>query len=298
MVAVNVKRFSRAKTDSAPPPATTMAIIVTPQNTFASAVADSDDDEAARTDNEGGDGDDDLFADLTRTGFETTQRRADEAAEFSAAEKERKKQEAKDEREMVKRLEKAAATAAKRKPAATKKSVFAATYDDGSVFADTGSEILGRDKRKLITKISQYKQLFPTELKTFKVRKNSSESEMRAYLDEMQCIVETSSLDEFITDSIIGCLKMVEGVTAYTQNFNISGLADLLKANRPRFHSLCKQLYIKYQTFDQVPPEQQLILLVATTSYVCLQKNRNKSKIEALLNESVSTPLPGEKVLA
>jgi hypothetical protein len=118
---------------------------------------------------------------------------------------------------------------------------------------------------------------------------------MRAYLDEMQCIVETGSLDEFITDSIIGCLKMVEGVTAYTQNFNISGLADLLEAN-PRFHSLCKQLYVKYNTFDNVPPEQQLILLVATTSYVCLQKNRNKSKIEALLNESVATPsLPAEK---
>jgi hypothetical protein len=227
---------------------------------------------------------------LTRSAFEAQQSAAAAAEVRAAEDKVRAKEDAKLEREMAKKvadLEKRAARGggAKKPAAAAAPKRTAAAADDGdSVFAAEGSEILGRDKRQLITKITQYKQLFPKELKGFKVKKNATPQEMRAYLDEMSCIVETGTLDEFITESILGCLKMVEGVSSYTQNFNISGLADMLKMN-PQFNNLVKQLYIKYNTFDAVPPEQQLIILVATTSYICIQKNKNRAKLESYLNE-------------
>ena len=42
-------------------------------------------------------------------------------------------------------------------------------YDD-SMFSQNGSEILGRDKRVLLTKTRQYKSLFPDTFKTFKIK--------------------------------------------------------------------------------------------------------------------------------
>ena len=41
-------------------------------------------------------------------------------------------------------------------------------YDE-TIFSQTGSEILGRDKRILLTKIRQYKTLFSDAFKTFKI---------------------------------------------------------------------------------------------------------------------------------
>jgi hypothetical protein len=234
---------------------------------------------------------DDVFSDLTRSAFEAQQQHAAAAEARAAEDKARAKEDAKLEREMAKKVADLEKKAAKRKsaPSAPKKAAAAAADDSDSVFGEQGSEILGRDKRQLITKITQYKQLFPKELKGFKVKKNATPQELRAYLDEMSCIVETGTLDEFITESILGCLKMVEGISSYTQNFNISGLADMLKMN-PQFNNLVKQLYIKYNTFDAVPPEQQLIILVATTSYICIQKNKNRAKLESYLNEPAVCP--------
>ena len=42
-------------------------------------------------------------------------------------------------------------------------------YDE-TIFSQTGSEILGRDKRILLTKIRQYKTLFPETFKKLKSR--------------------------------------------------------------------------------------------------------------------------------
>jgi hypothetical protein len=40
-------------------------------------------------------------------------------------------------------------------------------------FSNKGSEILGKDKRELISRLNQYRNLFPNELKDFKVKKKS-----------------------------------------------------------------------------------------------------------------------------
>ena len=156
--------------------------------------------------------------------------------------------------------------------------------DDNDLFDDVGTICIGRDKRELIAKINQYKNLFPDELKKFKCKKNSSLEELKVYLEEMESIVDTSSIENFLTDSIIQCIQLVEGVSSYSSKYNIQGCADLLKSNK-QFHSLTKQLYIKYKVFSAIPPEMQMLMLVATTAYICKSKNQNKIVLDSYLNE-------------
>ena len=47
----------------------------------------------------------------------------------------------------------------------------------------------------------------------------------------MDSIVECDSLEQFLLDSILQCIKLLEGVSSYSK-YDIQGLADLLKANK------------------------------------------------------------------
>ena len=164
--------------------------------------------------------------------------------------------------------------------------------DDNSLFDDKGTELLGRDKRMLLSKIQQYKSLFPDELGKFKIKKNCSAEDLKLYLTEMESIVDTSSVEQFLTDSILQCIKLTEGVSSYTR-YDITGCADLLKANK-QFHTLTKQMYIKYKVFEKVPPEYSLAVLVATTAYVCKNKNAKKKEIESFLSQPIQ---PKEEII-
>ena len=73
-------------------------------------------------------------------------------------------------------------------------------------------------------------------------------------------------------------------------NFNITGLADLLRSNK-QFHQLCKKLHLKYGCFEKIPTEYQLIMIISTTAYVCRNKNANKGELESYLNEPVQIEL-------
>ena len=128
--------------------------------------------------------------------------------------------------------------------------------------------------------------MFPEELKNFKVKKNANAAELKAYVDEAESIVDCSSIENFMTDSILQCIRIAESVSSYNQKYDIQGCAELLKSNK-QFHSLCKQCYVKYKIFSAVPPEAQLIMLVATTAYITNHKNRNKSSIESFLNREI-----------
>jgi hypothetical protein len=161
-------------------------------------------------------------------------------------------------------------------------------YESSDLFDDKGSEIIGRDRRVIINKLNQYRNLFPKELSKFKVKKGATTQELNAYLDEMATIVETSSYDNFLTDSILQAIKMVENGSKYTRH-DITGCADMLKAN-PQFNSLMKQLFVKYNVFHKIPCEFQLLLLVTTTAYICSSKNKNKAHLEAYLQEPVNRP--------
>ena len=105
----------------------------------------------------------------------------------------------------------------------------------------------------------------------------------------MDIIVSTNNVDEFITDSILQCIKLLEIPTSRTKNFNITGLSDMLKSNK-QFHQLCKKLYLKYGCFEKIPEEYQLVVLVATTAYVCKNKNSGRNELEAYLNEPIVLP--------
>ena len=102
----------------------------------------------------------------------------------------------------------------------------------------------------------------------------------------MESIVDTSSVEQFLSDSIIQCIKLTEGVSSYTR-YDITGCADMLKTNK-QFHTLTKQMYIKYKVFDKVPPEWQLTILIATTAWMCKAKNAKKKEIENFLNQPLN----------
>jgi hypothetical protein len=146
--------------------------------------------------------------------------------------------------------------------------------------------IIGKNNRQLLTKIHQYKELFPDELKSFKLPKNPSTEQLKEALQECENIVECGTLDGFLTDSVLSCLKVVETVSTHTEKFNVSGMTAMLK-NNPQFHKLCRLLYIKYHVFSNVPPEYQMVLLVATTAMICNQKNKNKGGLDQFLNEKI-----------
>jgi hypothetical protein len=157
--------------------------------------------------------------------------------------------------------------------------------DDDSLFDEEATPILGKDKRVIIAKLHQYKNLFKEELKKFKIKPNASEDQLKACLSEMEAIVETSSIDNFMTESILQSIKLIEAGSARTK-YNISGTAEMLKQNQ-QFHNLIKQLYVKYNIFSKVPPEFQLVLLVGTTAMLCKTKNDKKDHIESFLNEKI-----------
>ena len=153
------------------------------------------------------------------------------------------------------------------------------------LFSNKPTEIIGKDKRVLLSKLNQYKLLFPEQLKTFKIKPNSSIEELQSALKEAEIIVETNNLETFLTDSILQSLKVIEGGSTLTK-YDISGLSDALKKNE-QFHSLVKQLYVKYSVFSKVPAEYSLVILVSTTAYTCFIINQRKKELNRFLDEPV-----------
>ena len=75
--------------------------------------------------------------------------------------------------------------------------------DTDSIFSDEGTAILGKNKNILLKKVRQFKNLFPEELKKFKIKANPTEQELKNYLEEMEILVELNNVDDFLTDSIV-----------------------------------------------------------------------------------------------
>ena len=145
------------------------------------------------------------------------------------------------------------------------------------LFSEKGSEIYGKDKLQIIAKINQYKLLFPEikQLKDLKIKSNCSIEDLYKYLNECEALVETDTLETFLTDSILQSIKMVERASIRTR-YNLTGLSNLLKSN-PQFCKLSKQLYLKYKVFSNVPIEFQMLMVVSTSAWICLEKNKNSN---------------------
>ena len=157
--------------------------------------------------------------------------------------------------------------------------------ENNSLFDDQPTELMGREKLIIMKKIQQYKILFPKELSKFKLKKKINLEELKVSLEECCALVEINSIDGFILDSILSCIKMCEN---YSQDsdYDISGLSILLKSN-PQFISLAKQLFIRYNVFSNVPIEYQMCMCIISTSYLCIQKNKGKSSINSYLDEKI-----------
>ena len=116
---------------------------------------------------------------------------------------------------------------------------------------------------------------------------NCSVDDLQNALKECEVIVETNSLEVFLTDSILQCLKLVEGGSTLTR-FDITGLSDNLKKNE-QFHKLCKQLYVKYSVFSKIPAEYSLMMVIATTAYACTIVNQRKRELNRFLDEPINS---------
>ena len=127
--------------------------------------------------------------------------------------------------------------------------------------------------------------MFPTELKTFKIKKGSNVEELQAYILEIQIIIETNTIDSFLMDSVYSSLNLIEPLTVKTK-FNIRGLSDLLKSNK-QFNSLTKQIFLKYGCYSNVGPEYQCLLIIVSSVYITVNKNNNRNSIESYLNEKI-----------
>ena len=156
---------------------------------------------------------------------------------------------------------------------------------DSDLFSSTPTELLGLDKRQLLKKICEYKALFPTQLKSFKIKKNPTLEDLQNVLSEMDAIVSVDSVEGFATDAILSTIGLVEGISSKTR-YNISGTAQMLK-EQPKFHSLCKQLYLKHKVFSNVPPEMQMIMLVGFTASLAKQQNDRRDGLNKLLSKPV-----------
>ena len=159
------------------------------------------------------------------------------------------------------------------------------------------TDLFGKDRLVLLAKANSYMDIFPDKLKTFKYNKKGSVEYLNLVLEEMDCIVSMGNVDTFITDSILQTIKGIEGFSSRTK-FNISGLSDLLKSQK-KFKDLVMQLSLKYGNFMAVPAEYQLLIMVMTSAFICVQKNKNTSKIEEMLSQTyvespVETVIPTE----
>lgn len=242
---------------------------------------------------------DQLLESLSATAFFSARQSTAAAKEAEAAAKENEKERKQLAREMekdraaeYKRTEAARKQAEKaaKKPNALARAPKADGDDTDSIYGDEATPIVGAKHRELLTKFRQYKLLFKdnAQIKAFKVRKNASVDDLKAALDEMDSIVGTSSVDDFLTDAILTTIKMVEGISARSTSYNISGLSDILKTNK-EFCNLTKQCLIKYGVYASVPPETQLIFIIITSAYICSAKNSRKGAINNYLDEPIKT---------
>ena len=143
--------------------------------------------------------------------------------------------------------------------------------------------ILGKDKRVLLRKVTEYKRLFPEELKNFKIKTNPTEDDLKQSLEEMAIIVELGGIEAFLTDSIVAGIRILE-VGSQQTNYDVTGASIILKQN-PQFHNLCKQLYLKYGVFSAVPIELQMCMLLTTTFALCIRKNSGMNDLNNFLDE-------------
>ena len=148
------------------------------------------------------------------------------------------------------------------------------------------TEIIGKTRRSLLNKINKYKKTYKTQLSDYKIMKNASEIELQEHIKNMENILDSSEVDNFINDSIFHCIKMIEPLTCNSKIYNITGLSTMLKLN-PQFLNLVNRLILKYNLFSNTPIEYQFIMCISTSVYLTIQMNKSKPAMEEFLNQKI-----------
>ena len=167
--------------------------------------------------------------------------------------------------------------------------------DENHVFTEDDIELLGRERLELIKRITQYKSQFPKELSKIRVPKKPTVEVLERILNEIDALLDLSTIDSFVLDSVYHSIRVIEGVSALTTRFNVSGLSDCLKKD-PNFVCLAKRLMVKYSSYSQLAPEWQMLFTIGITAYVMTQKNAQTAKINLYLDEPIPLPKAPENV--
>ena len=81
-----------------------------------------------------------------------------------------------------------------------------------------------------------------------------------------------------MTEAIHYFINVIEKMSLMTKDYDLSGLSETLRNNR-EFCDLIRLLSIKYNTFQNVSPEIQLAIILASNSYIIVMSNRQKRKV-------------------
>ena len=285
-VKVNVTKFSKSKQNAAAAEQVVESTVVEPIEQKEETIIKND------TEDNNEDMPDFLDA-LTNDKYVNKKQQQEESKQKELEAKEKDKQR-KESLKQMKEFEKARIAeekaASKRKPTVHQQDDNMSVCSNDIFSSSNHSVIIGKEKRVLLNKVQSYKELFKEELKGFKIKKNCNTEELKDYIAEMDCIIETGTVETFMSDSIYSCIKIIEGVSANTKKYDVSGLSVLLQNNK-QFNSLLKQLFLKYQVFSNVPPEYQIVLIVATSAFICRNKNLNKDNLNAYFNEPIVVPV-------
>ena len=147
------------------------------------------------------------------------------------------------------------------------------------------TEKVSKTKRQLSTKINKYKKLFKNELSDYKIKKGSTEAELKEHIINIQDLLDSSEIDTYINDSIYATLKMIEPYTTNSR-YDIRGLSDMLKLNQ-NFDMMVKKLMLKYNCFNSTPIEYQMIIIINTSVYITIQNNNSRPALNEYLNQKI-----------
>ena len=150
-------------------------------------------------------------------------------------------------------------------------------------------QILGAERRTLYAKINQTKELFDDNMKIrkFKVKPNLSVDELKNVLNEFDCIISIDSCSGFMLESCLSCVKIIEGSTKNLRNYNLEGLCETLRGNK-EFHRLARQCFLKWNCYQSMPCEMQMLFLISTTAWIVKTKNAARADIQTnFLNQPV-----------
>ena len=107
--------------------------------------------------------------------------------------------------------------------------------NDDELFSEEGTQILGKEKHILLKKVKQYKNLFPDQLKTFKIKPNANEEQLKIFEE----------------------IGTVENISAYLEKVKrkekkLTGFGHrIYKCHDPRsviIKNMCKKLYAELGT--------------------------------------------------